>query len=771
MLLRLASVGHCTRALAERDARHLLYRAVAPRNRRVDAPRTGKTAQVATRWRFALWVLVAAIWLIGAPSPQALAQSDQAVVLTLQGSETADQIRQAVDAITASGRRVEIRVGAKPSAVRDEPVSRLNAFWRDFEAGLDSGNAAMPQVTQLPSDIAERWRASQNPQPGLRLLALILAAAGAAWAFRRATRSWFERRLLPAGPDFLPRLRMSLLAALQDSMTAIIGVGVLGLGRNGLLPQPDLAAAIATSLGSALVMVALHLVAGRFLLAPGRPERRLVPINRAERHFAWLIGYVGLGGAAILAARIASDVARDPATVTGVMALGGYAVLALKLCWFFDARHDLKALVLRSADEPGLGLRLLAWASPFIFMASAVAIWMVGRASFVMADGHRWGAAAGLTQFIIVLTPVVAIGATGLLRAWHAREQARTETPATPVAVAVGAMVQAGIGGLVWIGAAFWLSQIWAALFVDTATPDYVAFRRHAFAEALLLLSGWVALVFLRALFGAFAPRRASKLPFDEEAQHDEAAPSRLATVLPIVRGVVLSAVIVLTALVALAQLGVDIGPLLAGFGILGLAISFGSQALVRDIVSGFFFMVEDAFRVGEYVDTGRLKGTVEKISLRSVQLRHQSGQIHTVPFGQIPSLTNASRDWSTVKFNVRLDRSVDIEKARKAIKKVGLALLEDPEYGPHFLAPLKMQGVADIADTALVIRLKFTAKPNQASGLQREALKRVYSALGEAGIDFASNQVTVRGGEGGAAHAGAAMSIVPPPSPLQPSA
>ncbi|WP_156395933.1 mechanosensitive ion channel family protein [Bosea sp. Leaf344] len=721
--------------------------------------------------RLAIVLLVAAAWL-AAPAPPALAQADQPVVLTLQGSETAEQIRQAVDAITATGRRVEIRMGAKASPVQAEPVSKLGVFWRDFEAGLDSGNAAIPQVTRLPGDVAERWLAARNPQPGLRLLAIILAAAGAAWAFRRATGGWFARRLVPAGPDFLPRLRISLLAALQDGLTAIIVIGALALGRNALLPQPDIAAATAASLGAASVMVALHLVAARFLLSPGRPERRLVPIERAERHYAWLLAYVGLGGFAILLARLALDVARDPATVMGVVALGGYAVLVLKLCWFFDARRDLRQLVLRSAREPGPGpaLRLLAWAAPFIFMASAVAIWMVGRASFVMVDGQRWGAAAGLTQFIIILTPVVAIGATTLLRAWQAREQARTDVPATPVAVAVGAMIQAGMGGLVWIGAAFWLSQIWAALFVDTATADYAAFRKHAFAQAMLLFSGWVALVFLRAFFGAFSPRPTSTLPFDEETQHDEAVPSRLATVLPVVRGIVLSGVIVLTALVALSQLGVDIGPLLAGFGILGLAISFGSQALVRDIVSGFFFMVEDAFRVGEYVDTGRLKGTVEKISLRSVQLRHQSGQIHTIPFGQIPSLTNASRDWATVKFNVRLDRSVDLEKARKAIKKVGLALLEDPEYGPHFIAPLKMQGVADIADTALVIRLKFTAKPNQASGLQREALKRVYRALGEAGIDFASNQVTVRGGEGGAAHAGAALSVVPPPTPLAPT-
>ena len=181
---------------------------------------------------------------------------------------------------------------------------------------------------------------------------------------------------------------------------------------------------------------------------------------------------------------------------------------------------------------------------------------------------------------------------------------------------------------------------------------------------------------------------------------------------------------------------------------------------------------MEDAFRVGEYVDTGRLKGTVAKISLRSVQLRHQSGQVHTVPFGQIPSLTNASRDWATVKFNVRLDHSADIEKARKTIKKIGLAMLEDPEIGRDFIAQLKMQGVAEIAETGIVIRLKFTAKPAHASTLQRECLKRVYGALNEAGVPFASNAVTVRGGEGSAqSAAAAAIPAVPPPTPLVPAA
>ena len=104
-----------------------------------------------------------------------------------------------------------------------------------------------------------------------------------------------------------------------------------------------------------------------------------------------------------------------------------------------------------------------------------------------------------------------------------------------------------------------------------------------------------------------------------------------------------------------LSELGVNITPLIAGASVLGLAVSFGSQSLVRDIVSGMFFLAEDSFRVGEYIDGSKVKGTVEGFSVRSIRLRHQNGQLHIVPFGQLTHITNFSRDWTTVKFNLVL--------------------------------------------------------------------------------------------------------------------
>jgi small-conductance mechanosensitive channel len=134
---------------------------------------------------------------------------------------------------------------------------------------------------------------------------------------------------------------------------------------------------------------------------------------------------------------------------------------------------------------------------------------------------------------------------------------------------------------------------------------------------------------------------------------------------------------------------------------------------------SGIFFMADDAFRVGEYVDTGRLKGTVEKITVRSVQLRHQSGLVHTVPFGQLQAITNASRDWATVKFNIRLERGIDLEQTRKIIKRVGQQMLEDAELAPEIIAGAhaqagKSQGSRGGAEAQQILAAKLVERAQQ---------------------------------------------------------
>ncbi len=220
---------------------------------------------------------------------------------------------------------------------------------------------------------------------------------------------------------------------------------------------------------------------------------------------------------------------------------------------------------------------------------------------------------------------------------------------------------------------------------------------------------------------------------------------SRLATLLPLFRNFILVVVVVTIALIALLETGINVSPLFAGAGVAGLAIGFGAQTLVRDIFSGAFFLVDDAFRKGEYIDVGDVKGTVEKISVRSFQLRHHLGPLHTIPFGEIQVLTNYSRDWVMMKLPLRVTYDTDVEKVRKLIKKLGLELMEDPVIGENFLQPLKSQGVIEMQDSAMIIRVKFMTKPGDQWTIRKRVFQEIRDLFAREGIKFAHREVTVR--------------------------
>ena len=233
----------------------------------------------------------------------------------------------------------------------------------------------------------------------------------------------------------------------------------------------------------------------------------------------------------------------------------------------------------------------------------------------------------------------------------------------------------------------------------------------------------------------------------EESSAGDEggaSAASRLQTIMPLFLRFFQITLIAMVVMIVLSSMGVDIGPLLAGAGVVGIAIGFGAQTLVRDLVSGLFFLLDDAFRKGEYVDIGDVRGSVENINIRSLVLRHHLGPIHTVPFGEIKHLTNFSRDWVIMKLEFRVPTDTDLQKVKKLFKKIGAELLEHPELGKDFIEPFKSQGVKAIEDSAIIIRGKFMSKPGRQFVIRKELYNRVQAEFQAAGIEFAHRKVTV---------------------------
>ena len=186
---------------------------------------------------------------------------------------------------------------------------------------------------------------------------------------------------------------------------------------------------------------------------------------------------------------------------------------------------------------------------------------------------------------------------------------------------------------------------------------------------------------------------------------------------------------------------GVNIGPLLAGAGVIGLAIGFGAQTLVRDVVSGVFFLIDDAFRVGEYIEMGDIRGEVEDFH-QVPPLRHHRGAIH-IPFGELRHITNYNRPGDH-KMPMRVAPDTNPAQVKKIIKRIEREMA-DPELAPKMIEPLKSQGVFAIDDdSALVFRVKFMSKPREQFVLRREAYHRIQKAFADAGIAFARKQVEV---------------------------
>ena len=713
------------------------------------------------------------------------ARAEEGTTVVLRPGLEQAQVDALLAAARATGRPLTLRWADPPPEPRGPPAippsasttTATPALALAFESGLAARVARLARLGDLGRDVVRAWGANANGATGdvlVRLAAALGLALVAGYALRHLLSALGRRHPLRADgppPDLVDRVRRRLRGLLGDLLAAgaLLAVAQVALAR--LLPAPDLARALGAALLQGALVLALYRAAGRFLLAPHRPDERPLPLPRPGWHYRMLLLYAAIGQVVTASVGLAQVAGADPLTVEAGFLVGSTLITAQKLWWFWHGRHDFAAALLPDGTRPGAVRRLGALALPWLMIAVALLIWAAGNVAAAEPEtGVHWGRAAGGTQLIVALLPILALGLGALAEALARRHQPPAGTEAAPRGKAFAATLRTLVAGGVWILGILVIARVWDSFLRD---PASVAVVRGVVRFGAALVVGWAAWTFLQAYFEAHLPKTRAAGPLSSDDEAEPLVQSRLATVLPMVRYLALGAVVALTSLVALSALGVDIAPLLAGFGVVGLAISFGSQALVRDVVSGIFFMADDAFRVGEYVDTGRLKGTVEKITLRSVQLRHQNGQIHTIPFGQIQAVTNFSRDWATMKFSIRLDREADVERARKAIKRVGEAMLADPETGPEFIQPLKMQGIQEITDAAIVVRCKFTSTPAKPTWLQREALKRIHRALNEAGVPFASNAVSFRVGDParepsreGAAASRLALPQAPAPDP-----
>lgn len=584
---------------------------------------------------------------------------------------------------------------------------------------------------------------------------------GSEWLFRATTRRF--GRWLTALPLETVRERVSAVFARLG-----YGIGLVAsfaLGSVGAMLPFDWTIRfkqVLLSLLLASVIARLSTVVGRFLLAPGAPRFRVVPLGTPAARFlfrrlvaASLLLGIGPQTGTLLAAFGFDAISQDLCLYTlGLVMLG----LALETVWRFRADGSIDAAPI-PGTQPAGGI-VPAPGSP-VEWRHLRANWARLGLSVALVLLWCFAVADALTPFWVLLFLVggpIAVAVTQ--RSVH--HVLRPAQPATGLEAHRLEVIftERGIRTLMIAGGAFLLAHLTG---IDAA---YLTMQDTASTRAARAIMGVVVVVlvadFLWHIIGALIDRRLAATldsggPPDPGGHH-----ARLQTLLPILKNLSLAMLAVVAAMMVLAALGVEIGPLIASAGVVGVAIGFGAQTLVKDIISGIFYLVDDAFRVGEYIQSGTYKGTVESFSLRSVKLRHQRGALYTVPFGILGAVQNQSRDWVVDKITINVPYDTDLERVRKIVKRVGEVLAEDEEFGPEILKPLKLQGVAQFGDYAIQLQTKMMTKPGDVQfAARRRALMLIKSEFQANGIGFALPMVQVSGEGSDGAAAQRALSVV----------
>jgi moderate conductance mechanosensitive channel len=245
--------------------------------------------------------------------------------------------------------------------------------------------------------------------------------------------------------------------------------------------------------------------------------------------------------------------------------------------------------------------------------------------------------------------------------------------------------------------------------------------------------------------FGILAlVRRSARILTPTTGQRFEREVARAATIRSIVESTARVLLGVLFVLYALNELGAPVGTFLAGLGILGLAVSFGAQSLVKDLLNGFFILAEGQFGVGDVVRIGELSGDVEAITLRTTTLRDLDGRAHIIPNGQINMVSVMSKDWSRAIADVEVAYKTDLNKALEVFQDEANKLYEDPEWSWRMLEPPTMLGVNSLNPSGITLRLLFKTLPKEQWGVSREFRKRVKTRFQEEGIEIPYQHVKI---------------------------
>jgi len=652
-------------------------------------------------------------------------------------------------------------------------VGELSEALRERVSEISSGARTAPE--HLPETLAKLHGRSGPKSVVLlfaALLSLFVAGVAAEWLFKvyiRGVRTRIES-MTPA--NWWAKIKDMAMCSAIDLIAIFVFIMANFVVFFIFYDKGEFAQfrrlIFVTYLAVVLLVRVIALVS-QFILAPNSPKLRLLPLTEETARYLHqcVLGISVVLGIGLLVSSMLELERVTKATIILVNATAGLVVVLLIIFLLWRNRRVVAQIICREAGEGAVRKTLLRvqlaeyWHLLVIpYLISIWGVWvlylLVDRADLVFPILALM-LSVPLYIFLDWIGQTTLNTTLGLVHKPETAADAECEFDAkdeveTPQEKDKGAAKELAhverfvpilrrclsfsIAGIVF----FWLLRVWG---FDVRIGKEIT--HAAFKIVVVILISYVAWKLAEKAINRRLAEIDHLKPDEEAEEMGGAGGSRVGTLLKLLRKFLLFTLLTMVSMIILSAIGVNIGPLLAGAGIVGLAIGFGSQTLVKDIVSGVFFLVDDAFRLGDYVESGNVKGTVENISIRSLRLRHPRGMVYTVPYSHLGSVTNYSRDYIILKLEFRVPYGTDINKVKKIIKKINEGIEQDEELGSKLLAPIKSQGVKELDDSGMIMRIKFKTKPGDQFGIRREIFSRLQDAFEKSGIQFAHRQVIVQ--------------------------
>lgn len=702
-----------------------------------------------------LFICLSCLFHVHAQETPASASEPQSV--TLPDELNNDVLRDVLSTLTDSQARalliqeLEAKIAEQEAATKEETsvLGTLSGWAVALGYDLIEPFELAPNILPAMSETYENFKSQRGDVSLWRVpgfLAVVIAASFLAYFLMGFLVGSYEEKLVSREPRNLwERIFVLSMRFIFQLLRITAFLGAAYVANNWLNANVEADNTFISFIVISAWWTVFAVIVARFLLSPKRPDLRLCYADDETASFlTWRVGLIFGWSAFTLAMlpRLGEFGWTYGATRLGFWFNLIYHLLLIQTIW--QAREGIAKMARGPGEVQPWWERFSAnW--PMIAIGLVCFEWLV--IELYVATGNLANlslAAINVTLAILLILPLVDQAVSAVVKAtWPDKEGESDEYNAVRALERGGA--ERCLRLIVLFGILVALFGLWGLSWQDLASQGFGAQVAGSFTEILLILivayGLWEALEILTERQIVL-----EKIALKDDPKYDPAyGVTRLETVLPLVKGAIKATIITLVVLAVLGEIGVNVLPLLAGAGVVGLAIGFGAQTLVRDIISGIFFLIDDAFRKDEYIDIGTSMGTVEKLSIRSMQLRHHDGPLNTIPFGEIRQVTNYSRDWGIMRIFLRVPYDTDVLKLGDLINDLGVQLLEDETIGSKFDVKLTAEGVMDTDDSALVFRCAYKTKALDQWAMRGRIYARIREMFEREGIRFANREVTVR--------------------------